>query len=274
MLAEIVMFVAHCIFQLEPDETLATTIVFEPKDEAQSPIAYRLGCGYPIGPRASVARVSLPPSLSEPHEAVYEAAHRPSHCSFDVANIAETNAAVTSVDDTLRLALSVQPNETLSIAPLNCWIVDAKSGQRERLTDELGCAIDDEPSSRRRIAILGGWRRRSPSRVELDVRLLSAAAASSIRFQCDCSPCSGKCKRVDCNEQHYKRRRRRRQQLQQDERLVVRRVAISPAIVVSPPSSLRRPFVRVAATAWFGEGERAEAVDARSRPSVALQNWA
>ncbi|GMT20017.1 hypothetical protein PFISCL1PPCAC_11314, partial [Pristionchus fissidentatus] len=98
------------------------------------------------------------------------------------------------------LQLQVQPNETFSILPRNCFAVNLKTGERYSLTDEMGCAIDDQRFPQ--------WTRTSNSSAIAIFRTFKWPDSTVIRFQCDCVACLG-CPQPDCSRGAVARRKLR-----------------------------------------------------------------
>ncbi|KAI6241562.1 hypothetical protein M3Y99_00315800 [Aphelenchoides fujianensis] len=187
------------------------------------------GCTYPLGSKAAMSRVNV--SEPEPPEQTYQTDIQP-RCEFGVTNLHNEGVNKAVVGQVLKLVLSVQPNRTYGVAPLNCFAMNVETKERHRLTDEFGCPADRD--------LFAGWQRVSASRLQATFRTFKWPECGKVRFECDCAPCVGACVDADCNEGHYRKRRmsaRFRRQQMADEKAAT--VGERPAIAFSPVVDVR-----------------------------------
>ncbi|KAI6235670.1 Latent-transforming growth factor beta-binding protein 2 [Aphelenchoides besseyi] len=203
-------FVSHsdCVMELEDKNTLATTIVVQQHTFAgDQSNAYRLRCGYPFGSKAEITSVNV--TEHEIPEETYRKEVQPT-CEFEITDFQNVGVSNAVVGQPLKLLLTVHPNETYGVAPLNCFAINVKTEERRQLTDESGCTSDFD--------LFAGWQRVTKSRLQATLRTFKWPESDKVRFECDCTPCFGSCIDVDCNERHYARRmmRYRRQESTND----------------------------------------------------------
>ncbi|GMS90213.1 hypothetical protein PENTCL1PPCAC_12388, partial [Pristionchus entomophagus] len=188
----------HCNVKLENKDTFATTVIVQrhPLFITTAAEAYDLRCTYPLG----IKEVSSHVNVSDPEasKTLSDQATGPI-CKLSVTNSDNEHVSSAIVGESLTLQLEVQPNETYSILPRNCFAVNIETGERYSLTDKAGCAIDDQ--------LFPQWSRSSKSVTTAVFRTFKWPDTSMIRFQCDCSACIGECPEIDCSRRAGVRRR-------------------------------------------------------------------
>ncbi|GMT20074.1 hypothetical protein PFISCL1PPCAC_11371, partial [Pristionchus fissidentatus] len=127
--------------------------------------------------------------------------HKGPVCKLSVTNTNDESVSSSVVGKSLKLHLQVQPNETYSIMPLNCFIVNMDTREQYSLTDKAGCAVDEQKFPQ--------WTRTSKSTATAVFRTFKWANSSMIRFKCDCVACVGECPQFDCSKSAVARRKLR-----------------------------------------------------------------
>ncbi|KAJ1366550.1 hypothetical protein KIN20_027231 [Parelaphostrongylus tenuis] len=179
----------HCNVRLEDDDTFATTVIVQkhPMFITTAADAYDLRCRYPLGVKEVESHVNVSDLTTS--STLTDNTHGPI-CRLTITNEANENIAAAVVGQALRLRLEVLPNETYSILPRNCFAINIETGERYSLTDNAGCAIDNQ--------LFPEWTRIHPSITEAVFRTFKWPDSSMIRFQCDCSACMGICPELNC----------------------------------------------------------------------------
>ncbi|CAD6188274.1 unnamed protein product [Caenorhabditis auriculariae] len=198
----------HCDVNLLENHTLASTVVVQKHamfitTKADS---YDLRCSYPIGTRNVESKLNV--SELSTASTLTDAKNSPV-CKLTVTNHEEQFISSAVVGDFLRLSLEVIPNNTFTIVPRNCFAVNIENGERYTLTDESGCAIDEN--------LFPQWTSVTPARTRVVFRTFKWPDSSMIRFQCDCAPCVGKCPQPDCMQKEVDAFRFRRHSASDDE---------------------------------------------------------
>uniref|UniRef100_F1KPH9 Latent-transforming growth factor beta-binding protein 1 n=1 Tax=Ascaris suum TaxID=6253 RepID=F1KPH9_ASCSU len=191
---------AHCNVRFEEPDTFAVTVVVQrhPMFITQTADAYDLRCTYPVGSRQVMSHVNV--SEMTTADTIVQTGSGPI-CSLTVTNDEDEVIDTATVGQVLRLALSVQPNDTYAILPRNCFAINLETGERYSLTDQAGCAIDTQ--------LFPEWVHKQASLTTATFRTFKWPDSSMIRFQCDCSACVGSCPKVNCDRRREAIKRRR-----------------------------------------------------------------
>ncbi|KAK0417494.1 hypothetical protein QR680_013044 [Steinernema hermaphroditum] len=227
----------HCDFRMEPNDTILTTVIVQrhPMFVTVSADAYDLRCEYPVVERTLLSHYNV--SEMPPEKTIVERGPQP-RCALTVENEDEVTVDAAVVGQTIKLALSVSPNDSYSILPKNCKAVNLETGEQYILTDGAGCAVDTE--------LFPEWTRTAPSLVKAAFRTFKWPDSSMIRFQCDCSACIGECPAVNCGRRRMAmmRRRMRMRFTREDdvdfEGVDARRSAFSSVLLVAEDEEERR----------------------------------
>uniref|UniRef100_A0A0K0D0V8 ZP domain-containing protein n=1 Tax=Angiostrongylus cantonensis TaxID=6313 RepID=A0A0K0D0V8_ANGCA len=133
----------HCNVRLEDDDTFATTVIVQkhPMFITTAADAYDLRCRYPLGVKEVESHVNVSDLTTS--STLTDNTHGP-NCRLAITNEANESIAAAVVGQALRLRLEVSPNETYSILPRNCFAINIETGERYSLTDNAGCAIDNQ----------------------------------------------------------------------------------------------------------------------------------
>ncbi|KAE9553235.1 hypothetical protein FO519_003543 [Halicephalobus sp. NKZ332] len=190
---------SHCDMQLEPNDTLAVTVIVQkhPTFVTDQAYAYRLRCTYPIETHmimshVNVSEITTAETINSPGSAPL--------CQLTVTNEQDTTVDSAIVGQVLKLAIFVLPNNSYHIIPRNCYAINLDDGERYSLTDEAGCAIEAQ--------LFPEWIRVNPSLLRATFRTFKWPDSAMIRFECDCAACIGDCPEVNCE-----RRREARQKI-------------------------------------------------------------
>ncbi|VDK56616.1 unnamed protein product, partial [Anisakis simplex] len=190
----------HCNVRFEIPDTFSVTVVIQrhPAFITQTADAYDLRCTYPVGSRQVMSHVNV--SEMTTADTIVKTGVGPI-CHLKVTNNENELIDTATVGQVLRLTLSVQPNDTYSILPRNCFAINLETGERYSLTDQAGCAIDTQ--------LFPEWLHKQPSITTATFRTFKWPDSSMIRFQCDCSACIGTCPKINCERRREAMRRRR-----------------------------------------------------------------
>ncbi|VDM63741.1 unnamed protein product [Angiostrongylus costaricensis] len=133
----------YCNVRLEDDDTFATTVIVQkhPMFITTAADAYDLRCRYPLGVKEVESHVNVSDLTTS--STLTDNTHGP-NCRLAITNEANESIAAAVVGQALRLRLEVSPNETYSILPRNCFAINIETGERYSLTDNAGCAIDNQ----------------------------------------------------------------------------------------------------------------------------------
>lgn len=193
--------ISHCNMKLENQSTLSTTIMVQKHSTfiTEKAYAYQVRCTYPLGTKFVDSKVGIN-EIEESAVTPLNGNNQQPTCTFSVTNLENIRVNSALVGQVLKLALSVEPNNTYGIRPQNCFAINLETSERHRLTDENGCASDTD--------LFPQWTQASTSRTQAIFRTFKWPDCRLVRFECDCSPCLGLCPTTNCQRQTYRVKRR------------------------------------------------------------------
>lgn len=191
--------VAHCNMRLENYTTLTTTVIVQKHATfiTEKAYSYQVRCTYPLGTKFVDSKFGVN-DLETATETAIAQKLQPT-CNVAVTNLENIVVNSAPVGQVMKLALSVEPNETYAIRPRNCYAINLETSERYRLTEENGCATDTD--------LFPEWTQVTKFKTQAVFRLFKWPDCRLIRFECDCAPCLGQCPEVDCSRQTYRAKR-------------------------------------------------------------------
>uniref|UniRef100_A0A7E4W0Z1 EGF-like domain-containing protein n=1 Tax=Panagrellus redivivus TaxID=6233 RepID=A0A7E4W0Z1_PANRE len=198
---------AHCDMALEANETLAVTVVIQKHSTfiTEKAYAYRLRCTYPTATRMIMAHYNVSDITTA--ETIREQGSAP-QCQLTVTNEEDITVDNAIVGQLLKLTLFIVPNDTFTVVPRNCYAINLETSERYALTDEAGCAVDEQ--------LFPEWTRVRPALTTAAFSTFKWPDSSMIRFECDCAACLDECPQINCERRRQAIQRRTKMRFARD----------------------------------------------------------
>ncbi|KRZ95167.1 Latent-transforming growth factor beta-binding protein 2 [Trichinella sp. T8] len=179
-----------CDFKKEAEDTYSVIMVIQkhPSFITTGDEAYKLVCTYPSAEREVHESLSVETLNSS---ASYVEKSVGSKCILDVVD-ANTGKAITeaTVGQKLQMKLRTESSGNYELYGTNCVVINMETGESFALTDEDGCAVEEE--------IFPNWKKMGNS-LYSEFITFKWPETATVRFQCDCSVCAHQCPERKCN---------------------------------------------------------------------------
>ncbi|KRX68617.1 Latent-transforming growth factor beta-binding protein 2 [Trichinella sp. T9] len=179
-----------CDFKKEAEDTYSVIMVIQkhPSFITTGDEAYKLVCTYPSAEREVHESLSVETLNSS---ASYVEKSVGSKCILDVVD-ANTGKAITeaTVGQKLQMKLRAESSGNYELYGTNCVVINMETGESFALTDEDGCAVEEE--------IFPNWKKMGNS-LYSEFITFKWPETATVRFQCDCSVCAHQCPERKCN---------------------------------------------------------------------------